>query len=73
MRIIGEARMKQSVIVDFDNEFVTAECLIEAHKGKRFKIPRERVRPVEWIAKGELIWLVEHDYWNFNKMFDRNE
>lgn len=65
--------MKDSVIVDFDTEHIYAECLIGEMKGKILKIPRENVRPAEWIAKGEHIWCVEHNIWNFKKMFENTK
>jgi len=63
--------MRNSVIVDFNNEFVFAKLLEGKNKDRVFKIPRANVHPTEWIAVGERIWLVEHNIWNFNKMFDK--
>lgn len=63
--------MRDSIIINFDDEYVYAECILEEFKGKTFKIPRKNVRPDEWIAIGEGIWCVEHNIWNFNKMFDK--
>lgn len=63
--------MRNSIIVDFNNEFVFAQALEGQYKGKVFKIPRDNVRPPEWIAIGERIWWVEHNIWNFEKMFDK--
>ena len=63
--------MRDSVIVDYDDKYVYAESLIEPFKGRVFKIPKENVKPNEWIAVGEEIWCYEHNFWNFKKMFDR--
>lgn len=61
---------RESIITDFDDEFVYAEWLAEPYKGQQFKIPKYKVGPAKWIAKGEHICYVEHGYWNFCKMFD---
>ena len=60
----------ESIITDYDNEFVYAKRLTGPQEGQSFKIPRNRIGPAQWIAKGEHIWYVEHGFWNFCKMFD---
>lgn len=65
---------KESKIVDFDDEYVFAECLADGLlKGKILRIPKLNVHPNEWISTGEHIWHVEHNIWNFVKMFDKRE
>ena len=63
-------KMRDSEIVRFDNDFVYAILLTGPHRGMEQKIPRDKVRPQEWIAVGERIWHVEHGYWDFHRMFD---
>lgn len=64
--------MRRGVIIDFDNKFVEIEYTApEMLAGKKTKLSKERVSPTEWIGVGEEIWHVEHNYWNFERMFEK--
>ena len=62
--------MYDSEIIEIDDKFVYAKLLLGKDKGMLCKIPKENVRPCEWIKIGEYIWCAEHNIWNFYKLFD---